>query len=113
MAVHQQHVGLDLIAADLDVLWECGEYPDAPSAVQAARRLEMQRAAEQLVDERERLRVLHDAVALTDDPENLLGVLTHGREIARDLSGGRSCPPSRCIVVVQRDRLLRHAPAEP
>ena len=59
--------------------------PIRGTAVQAAGRLEVDRAAEKLVDEGERLVVLHDAIALADDPKHLAGVLTDRCEEAGDL----------------------------
>ncbi|HTD08819.1 MAG TPA: hypothetical protein VK680_08005 [Solirubrobacteraceae bacterium] len=114
MAVHQQHVGPHDVTADFDVIGQRGEHPYAASAVQASRRLEVDRAPEQLVDERERLVVLHDAVALTDDPKHLAGVLTDGRIEAGDLLAARGRPiGDRRLATVDRDGLLRDIPAEP
>jgi hypothetical protein len=67
VAVHQQHVGAHVVAPDFDVIGQRREHPYAAAAVQAAGRLEVDRAVEKLVDERERFVVLHDAVALSDD----------------------------------------------
>jgi hypothetical protein len=114
VAVHQQHVGAHGVAADLHVIGQRGEHPYAASTVQAPGCLEVDRAPEQLVDERERLVVLHDAVALTDDPKYLAGVLADGRVEAGDLLAASGRPiGGRCLAAVDRDGLLRDAPTEP
>ena len=55
MAAHQQHVGAHGVAADIDVIGQRGEHPYAASTVQAPRRLEVDRAPEQLVARRNQL----------------------------------------------------------
>jgi hypothetical protein len=55
-------VGTNSIAADLHVVRERRQYPDASATMKAAGGLEVQLAAEQLVDELERFLVLNDAV---------------------------------------------------
>jgi hypothetical protein len=53
------------------------------------------------------------AEQLADDPQHLTGVLTHGREVAGDLLAARHPPVgARRTPAVDRDRLLRNAPAE-
>ena len=42
VAVHQQHIRADGVAADLDVLGQRREHPHAPAAVQAAGRFEVE-----------------------------------------------------------------------
>jgi hypothetical protein len=114
MAVHQQHVRAHRIAADLDMIGQRRKHPHATAAMQAASRLEVDRAVEQLVDERERLAVLHDAIALADDPQHPARILTHRREEARDRLAARRRPHRvRRSVAVDRDRLLGDAPAKP
>jgi hypothetical protein len=96
------------------VLGQRGENPYAAPAVQAAGRLEVDRTAEQLVDEGERFVVLHDAVALADDPQHFTGVLADRRVVAGDLLAARNPPLGvRHIAAVDRDGLLRYVPAEP
>jgi hypothetical protein len=62
VTIHQQHVGSDSVAADLHMVRERREDPDAPATMEAAGGLEMQLATQQLVDKPERLLVLNDAV---------------------------------------------------
>ena len=62
MAVHQQHIRTDRIAADLHVLGQRREHPHAAPAAEAAGGLEMQAASQQLVDELKRLMILDDPV---------------------------------------------------
>ncbi len=111
VAVHQQHVGPHGVAADLDVLGQRCEHPHAPAAVQAAGGLEVDRAAQELVDEPERFVVLHDPVALADDPELLAGVLTDGGVVAVDLLVAQHVGQIRALI--DGERLLDDAPTEP
>ena len=108
---HQQDVWAHVVAANLDVIGQRRQHPHAAAAVQAAGCLEMDRAAEQLVDKRERLVVLHDPVALADDPERLAVVLA--TVASTGISVARRWPHARRIAVVDRDRLLRHVQPRP
>lgn len=85
MAVHQEHVGQHGIATNLNMLGERCEHPHTPAAVQTTGGLEVDRAPKKLVDERERFVVLHDAVALADNPKLLIGVLTDSDVVAGSL----------------------------
>jgi hypothetical protein len=55
-------VGSDGVAADLDVVRERGEHPDATATVEAAGGLEVQARSKELVDEPESLLVLDDPI---------------------------------------------------
>ena len=110
MAVHQQHVWAHVVAPDLDVIGQRCEHPYPATAVQAAGRLEVDRAAEQLVDERKRFVVLHDPVALADDAKHLIivlpdsGVMTSEAPIAQYIG--------QVSTAVDRQAPLCDAPAE-
>jgi hypothetical protein len=83
VAVHQEHVRPHGVATDINVVGERREHPYTTATVQTPGRLEMNRVTQELVNERKRLVVLHDAVALTDDTELFVGVLTDSGVVAR------------------------------
>jgi hypothetical protein len=78
--------------------------------MQAASRLEIH-AAKQLINERERLVVLHDPVALADNAKHLIGVLANSRVITRE------APITQHVrqigAAVNRQAPLRDAPPKP
>ena len=102
------------VAADLDVLGKRREHPHPTAAGKAAGGLEVQLAAEQLVDELERLLVLHDPVSLTDDPQDGAVVLADGCVVAGDLLAPRLPPVvnGSGIAAVHGDRLTFDPPTE-
>src|SRR5665213_338714 len=112
MAVHQKHIWPHGITADLHMIGESRQDPHATPTMQAASRLEIDRATEQLVDERERLMVLDYPITVANDAENLLSVPTHSRVIARDYVLSRPCPIRRTAAPVNCNGLLRDAPAK-
>ena len=75
VAVGHVDVGRRRVAAELDVLGQPGQAPDAPAAPQAAGGLEVQLGADQRVEEPERVAVIDHLVFVGDDPEHLAGVL--------------------------------------
>jgi hypothetical protein len=106
-AVHQQHIGAHFLAPDFDVIGQRREHPYAAAAVRTADRLEVNRAAEKLVDEREGFVVLLEPIALSDDAQHLARVLTDGRVEAGDLlAAGHPPLVGRFVAAVAGDRLL-------
>lgn len=77
---------LVLVAADQDVPVEAGECPDLAAVVEAAGGVVVGVAAsDDLIEEVERLVVLHDGVLGADDAERLHGVHADGREAVGDV----------------------------
>ena len=114
MAVHQQDVRADGVAADFDVLRETGEDPDAAAAVEAVSGLKVHRGADELIDELERLDVLNDAVPFADDSKYLAGVLADVGPPTGDLFAAGQPPvvDGGGGATVDRDRFAFDAPTE-
>src|SRR5262249_24450506 len=115
VTVHQQHVRADWVTANLDVLREAAEDPDASSAVEAAGRLEGHCRPDQLVDELEGLGVLDDSVSLSHDAKDLAGVLPDVGPPTLNLFTPREPPvvDGGDVPAIDRDGLSLHAPTEP
>jgi hypothetical protein len=110
MAVHQQHIWAHVVAPGIDVIGQRREHPYAAAAVQAAGRLEVDRTAEQLVDERKRFVVLHDPVALADNAKHLIVVLPNGCVVTIEAPIAQHI--GQVSATVDRQASLCDAPAE-
>jgi len=102
------------VTTNLHVIRQRRKHPDPSAAVKAPGGLELQLATEQLVDELERLNVLHDPIPLSDDPEHRPRVLAHSRVPARDLLAPRLPPvvDRSGLTPVDRDPLALDPPTE-